>query len=186
MPKLTDTQLVILSTAAKRDGGAVLPLAKSLKANEASATKAVKSLIKRGLINEQPATRYDAAWRKDENGTRLALVITGSGFELIGADAVETLPMKHKARNRRSAPGRQTGTGTSLTEIRQGTKQAVLIDLLRRKNGATIDEIVEAIGWQPHSIRGAISGTLRKKLKLTVESGIIEDRGRVYSIAEHG
>ncbi|MFT7570377.1 MAG: hypothetical protein ACI9JL_001405 [Paracoccaceae bacterium] len=186
MPKLTDTQLVILSTAAKRDGGAVLPLAKSLKANEASATKAVKSLIKRSLIDEQPAARGDKAWRAGENGSRLTLIITGAGLKSIGAAAAKTLPIKRKARNRRPAPGRQTGTETSLTSIRQGTKQAVLIDLLRRKNGATIDEIVDAIGWQPHSIRGAISGTLRKKLELTVESDIIEDRGRVYSIAEHG
>lgn len=186
MPKLTDTQLVILSTAAKRGGGAVLPLAKSLTANEAIATKSIKSLIKRGLINEQPAARGDEAWREGENGSRLTLVITGLGLESIGADATKTLPMKRKARNRRSTPGRQTRTETSLTGVRQGTKQAVLIDLLRQKNGATIDEIVDAIGWQPHSIRGTISGTLRKKLKLTVESAVIEDRGRVYSIAEHG
>tara|TARA_R110002072_G_scaffold157465_1_gene308127 strand:- start:470 stop:1030 length:561 start_codon:yes stop_codon:yes gene_type:complete len=186
MPKLTDTQLVILSTAAKRDGGAVLPLTKSLKANKASAEKAVKSLIKRGLIDEQPATRGDETWREGENGSRLTLVITGSGLESIGADAAKTLPMKRKARNRRSTPGRQTRTERSLTGVRRGTKQAVLIDLLRRKNGATIDEIVEAIGWQAHSIRGAISGTLRKKLKLTVESDMIGDRGRVYSIAEDG
>tara|TARA_R110000787_G_scaffold182768_3_gene294825 strand:+ start:288 stop:848 length:561 start_codon:yes stop_codon:yes gene_type:complete len=186
MPKLNDTQLVILSTAAKRDGGAVLPLAKSLKANKASATKDIKSLIKRGLINEQPATRDDAAWSKGENGSRLTLVITESGLESIGADAAKTQPMKRKAQNRRSAPGRQTRTETSLTGVRQDTKQALLIDLLRQKNGATIDEIVEAIGWQPHSVRGAISGTLRKNLKLTVESDIIKDRGRVYRIAEHG
>lgn len=186
MPKLTDTQLVILSTAAKRDSGAVLPLAKSLKANEASAEKAVKSLIKLGLINEQPAARGDEAWREAENGSRLTLVITESGLESIGADAAKTQPMKRNSRKRRTAAGRQTRTGTSLTGVRQGTKQAFLIDLLRQKNGATIDEIVEAIGWQPHSVRGAISGTLRKKLKLTVDSDIIEDRGRVYSIAEDG
>lgn len=185
MPMLTDTQLVILSTAAKR-GGAVLPLAKSLKANEASVTRAVKSLIKRDLINEQHAAHGGKAWREDENGGRLTLVITGLGLESIGADAAKTLPMKRTPQNRRSAPGRQTRTETSLTGVQQGTKQAVLIDLLRQNNGATIDEIVDAIGWQPHSIRGAISGTLRKKLKLTVESDIIEDRGRVYSIAEHG
>ncbi len=186
MPKLTDTQLVILSTAAKRDGGAVLPLAKSLKAHEASATKTINSLIKRGLINEQPAARGDATWREGESGSRLTLVITGSGLESIGADAAKTLPMKRKARNRRPAPGRQTRTETSLTGVRQGTKQAVLIDLLRRKNGATIDEIVDAIGWQAHSVRGAISGTLRKKLELNVESAVTEGRGRVYRIEEHG
>ena len=95
-------------------------------------------------------------------------------------------PKKYKSRNRLSAPGRQTKAKASPTNVRQGTKQALLIDLLGRKNGATIDEIVEAIGWQPHSVRGAISGALKKKLGLTVESDVIKDRGRVYRIAEHG
>ncbi len=66
--------------------------------------------------------------------------------------------------------------------VRPGTKQALLIDLLRRKNGAAIDEIVNAIAWQPHSVRGAISGTLKKKLGLTVDSEVVGDRGRVYRI----
>lgn len=185
MPILTDTQLVILSTAAKRDGGAVLPLAKSLRADKAAATKDIKSLIKRGLINEQPAARGDAAWRAGENGSRLTLVITGSGLESIGTDAAKTLPMKRKSRNHRSSLGRHNETATSLTGVRQGTKLALLIDLLRQKNGASIDEIIDAIGWQPHSVRGAISGTLKKKLELTVESAVIKDRGRVYRIAGH-
>ncbi len=69
---------------------------------------------------------------------------------------------------------------------RAGTKQALLIDLLKRKKGATIDEIIEATGWQAHSVRGAISGTLKKKLGLTVTSEQIEKRGRVYRIVGRG
>lgn len=67
-----------------------------------------------------------------------------------------------------------------------GTKQALLIDLLKRKTGATIDEAVEATGWQAHSVRGAISGTLKKKLGLNVTSEETEGRGRVYRIAGQG
>ena len=52
--------------------------------------------------------------------------------------------------------------------VRPGTKQAQLIDLLKRKKGATIDDAVKVTGWQPHSVRGAISGTIKKKLGLTV------------------
>ena len=66
--------------------------------------------------------------------------------------------------------------------VRQGTKQALLIDLLKRKKGATIDEAVDATGWQPHSVRGAISGALKKRLGLTVESQVTKDRGRTYRI----
>jgi len=66
--------------------------------------------------------------------------------------------------------------------VRPGTKQALLIDLLKRETGATIGEIVEATGWQAHSVRGAISGTLKKKLGFTVSSEALKDRGRVYRI----
>ncbi len=69
---------------------------------------------------------------------------------------------------------------------RPGTKQATLIDLLKRKTGATIDDLVKATGWQPHSVRGAISGTLKKKLGLKVTSEQIKKRGRVYRIVERG
>ena len=66
---------------------------------------------------------------------------------------------------------------------RTGTKQTLLVDLSRRDEGATIDEAVAATGWQPHSVRGAMSGILKKRLGLTVNSENVEGRGRVYRIA---
>ncbi len=77
---------------------------------------------------------------------------------------------------KRVQPAKSSGSA------RPGTKQALLIDLLKRKNGATIAEAVDALGWQPHSVRGAISGTLKKKLGHNVTSAAIENRGRVYQI----
>jgi hypothetical protein len=65
---------------------------------------------------------------------------------------------------------------------RTGTKQETLIAMLRRPEGATIDEIVAATDWQKHTVRGAISGALKKKHGLTVESEKVEGRGRVYRI----
>ena len=53
---------------------------------------------------------------------------------------------------------------------RAGTKQAQLIELLRRPEGATVEQIAAATGWQKHTIRGAISGALKKKLGLNVEA----------------
>ena len=67
-------------------------------------------------------------------------------------------------------------------KIREGTKQALLIEMLKRPNGATIDEIVTATGWQSHTVRGAMAGALKKKLGLTIESEKVETRGRVYRI----
>ena len=65
---------------------------------------------------------------------------------------------------------------------REGTKQALLIEMLRAGNGATIAEIVAATGWQPHTVRGAIAGALKKKLGLDVTSEKVDGRGRVYKL----
>jgi hypothetical protein len=63
---------------------------------------------------------------------------------------------------------------------RHGTKQAQIIALLQRSEGASIAEIVEATGWQAHSARGLISGGLKKKLGLPVTAEKITGRGTVY------
>ena len=63
------------------------------------------------------------------------------------------------------------------------SKQEKVIEMLRRPEGATVDEVVRATGWQRHTVRGVFSGTLKKKLGLTLASAK-EERGRVYRIAE--
>ena len=85
-----------------------------------------------------------------------------------------------KAARRRATP-RKADSST-----RNGTKQALLVGMLQRPDGATIEQMTAKTGWQPHSVRGAISGTLKKKLGLAVTSMKVEDRGRVYRIAERG
>src|ERR1700738_4920594 len=63
------------------------------------------------------------------------------------------------------------------------SKQDAVIAMLRRSEGATVDEVASATGWQRHTVRGVFSGRLEKKLRLTLASAK-EDRGRVYRIAE--
>ena len=74
---------------------------------------------------------------------------------------------------------------TPAPKVPAKTKQAQVVALLRRRQGATIDEIATAIGWQNHSVRGAISGTLNRRLGVTITSEN-EKRGRVYRIASAG
>jgi len=57
-----------------------------------------------------------------------------------------------------------------------------VLDLLKRPSGATMKELMKATGWQPHSVRGFISGTVGKKMGLSVESTKGEDGERTYSI----
>ena len=63
------------------------------------------------------------------------------------------------------------------------SKQDVVIAMLGQPEGATVDEVASVTGWQRHTVRGVFSGTLKKKLRLTLASGK-EERGRVYRIAE--
>jgi len=65
---------------------------------------------------------------------------------------------------------------------REGSKAAAILELLKRPGGATAKELMKATGWQPHSVRGFLSGTVRKKMGLEVVSAKSEDGERNYSI----
>ena len=86
----------------------------------------------------------------------------------------------------RARPAKGPPAGKADSPTRNGTKQALLVGMLRRPHGATIEQMTAKTGWQPHSVRGAISGTLKKKLGLAVTSMKVDGRGRVYRIAERG
>jgi Protein of unknown function (DUF3489) len=75
---------------------------------------------------------------------------------------------KGKAKARPAKPAKAAPAGKPMP--RTGTKQAQMIDLLKRPEGATVEQIAAATGWQNHTIRGAISGALKKKLGLNVEA----------------
>ena len=68
------------------------------------------------------------------------------------------------------------------SDAKRPSKQDAVIAMLRRPEGATVDEVAGATGWQRHTVRGVFSGTLKKKLGLTLASAQ-EERGRVYRIA---
>ena len=83
-----------------------------------------------------------------------------------------------KARASKKAP---TGRGKAGL-ARDGSKTAKVLDLLKRPEGAGMKELMKSTGWQPHSVRGFLSGTIRKKMGMTVTSTKTEDGERTYSI----
>ena len=93
-----------------------------------------------------------------------------------------------KKKVRQNKPGRKDHPekaveNTDVTNKALGaSKQATLIKLLERPGGASIDEMIKATGWQRHSIRGMMSGVLKKRLGLSIASEK-EERGRIYRIA---
>ena len=66
---------------------------------------------------------------------------------------------------------------------REGSKKAIVLELIRRPNGATLQDIMKATDWQAHSVRGFISGSLTKKMGLKIESAKRQDGQRAYTLA---
>lgn len=231
--KLTDSQLVLLSTAARRADLGVTPAS---PAKRAAMQKSAAKLLDAGLLEEIRARGTLPIWRRDETKGSLALRITRRGLKAIrvedepqrsgtashksvshnkvgrglrrGAAAAERGDIDKAARGRSRTPAIRTRaeppktaaeptnsadretprTGAAQAQhvsaprrSRAESKQAHVITMLHRPEGATIAAIVETTGWQPHSVRGFLSAVVRKSLGLTLTSDKGE-HGRVYRI----
>ncbi|MEI4234854.1 DUF3489 domain-containing protein [Roseovarius sp. D22-M7] len=183
MSKLTDTQTIILSRAATRPGNLAMPLPEGL--HGAAAKMSVARMISNGWLEEVDADirRGEPLWRETGDGHGTTLIATEAGLEAIGIEPVvpkaTNVPRKAKPDPAATSEASEAPTPPA---IRAGTKQARIIALLQRPEGASIGEIVEATGWQGHSARGMISGALKKKLGLAITSRKEADRGTVYSL----
>ena len=194
MTRLSDTQSIILSAAAQRPDGNVLPLPGSLRGG--AANKVVAALLSRGLIREQVTDSHAKAdpamntiWRNLDDGRGVLLLVTAAGLGALGlgsdapaagATAAVSAEAPEDSATAQTPPAARPEAGTGM--VREGTKQARLIAMLQRPEGATIAQVVEATGWQPHTVRGALAGALKKRLGLEVTSEKVAERGRVYRI----
>ena len=169
--QLSDAQAVILSAACAREDGMVFPVTANLKGGAVG--NVCKSLLKRRLIEEVAATDHNTVWRHDEECGPMTLRATALAYSTLGITAASD------AENLE-----QPEAAPKATHSRSGTKQEALIAMLRAEGGATIDEMAAALSWAPHTIRGALSGALKKKLGLTISSEKVDGRGRAYKIAK--
>ncbi len=181
----SDTQTMILSRAATRPGNLALPLPEGLVG--AAAKMVVGKMIARGWLEEVEANlrRSEPMWRETGDGHGTTLIATEAGLEAIGIEPVVASAVASVRRAKPKAEPAESpeDTGTAKpVAIRAGTKQAQIIALLQRPEGASIAEIVEATSWQPHTARGMISGALKKKLGLRITSAAEEGRGTVHRI----
>ncbi len=104
----------------------------------------------------------------------------------VGARRANVAPAKPKS-GKKAAPAKKTPKGakkakSAQPEARDGSKTAKILDLLKRPGGVTSKELQKASGWQPHSVRGFLSGTVGKKMGLTVTSTKGENGERSYSV----
>ena len=192
MTDLSDTARVVLAAAAQRDDLSVLPFPEGCRAKGGAEQRVLDGLKKRGLIrvigtdggperlvitSEGMAAigieaEHDAPGSATKNGASAApadIDVQTDEAPTKGSVAddrviqAETDSEATAAKHGEAAPAEKRARGSA-------TKQALMIDMLKRPEGATVAEIAVATGWQHHSIRGAISGTLKKKLGLVVEA----------------
>jgi hypothetical protein len=181
MTKLTDTQLIVLSSAAKHDEGLAT---RPINLHAAAAQKVASSLIGKSLVREIRAKADAPVWHENDDG-RFALKITKAGREAIGVDddvedaassPVITAASKPKkgttksagaksstkapaSRTRATAARKPAGGGDAPSgQLRPGSKQAIIVDLLTRPKGAALEELIAATDWLPHTTRAALTG----------------------------
>jgi hypothetical protein len=197
MPKkLSDTATVLITNAATRPELKVLPVPKSLRAPTVVVRKTLMALLLNEMIAEVPAARDDEVWASTDAYGRTTLALTKAGLAAIGIEPEpqetptkpHTRPTRGKAGRKatgvaKEARGRTLARGGGKDRPRQSKQDAVL-GLLRRKHGATVAEMMAATGWQAHSVRGFMSGALKKRLRLKVISDKDEKTGeRRYFVA---
>ena len=157
LPKLSPAQALLLRTATRRADGRVIP-PETLRGGARS--KVLTALLQRG-------------WIEPADGGHL---LTDAGYAAIG----QQRPVPQD-----DAQPMDTIDDLQLLEgipVRPGTKLAALVVALRSPQGATSLQLMLATGWQPHTVRGAISGMLRKKLGLNVVLAHHGSGERVYRV----
>lgn len=186
--RLNDTALTILTHAAGRGDRRVLPLPK-LRAPSVAVQKMLNKLLADGLIEEIGATHDDETWEHTEADGNTTLIVTAAGLTSIGTTD-ETDVSGHKPARRPTAAKSGKGgtklakrTKSARTAGKARTKQEIVISMLRRANGASIAELAKATAWQPHSVRGVLTATVKNRLNLPLISEKGEDGVRRYFVA---
>lgn len=149
MTRLTDLQLILLSTASQRDDGSLLPTPDSIGERSPAIDKAIKSLMRRGLTAEYDVSDAPRTWRQDGD-RHIGVAITDMGRAPLGIESDESSDQEKLSPKAREVTPRKE------------SKASQVLAMLQRQEGATLDELVAATGWLPHTTRAALTG-LRKK-----------------------
>jgi hypothetical protein len=160
---LTETQKSILIAAAERPDHRLEWFPEGVKGG--ARAKVLASLQSKGLVEIQ-----------DDHP-----IISNAGLAVLGLPEVPTEPAEETHPASTESPGTEA---PKARKTRENTKQATVIAMLHRPEGATLEQLVEATRWQKHTVRGALS-LLSKKQGLTIVSAKHES-GRVYHIATEG
>ena len=168
---LNSNQQAILEHAVQHSGGKIAWFPEHIKGG--ARAKVLEGLFKRALI-----TPYGDDW-----------VVAAEGYDALGLPRPGTLPPtitlddpELEADVASAEASWQTSAKDKPVRTRADSKQALVIGLLQRPEGATIAQIMEATGWQQHTCRGTLAGTFKKRLGLTITSAKEAGGQRVYRI----
>jgi len=103
-------------------------------------------------------------------------------WKAVQALAPTAAPQAAAVAPRKTKAAKEATLGDSTKSAREGSKKAIVLELMKRPEGATLQEIMSVTGWMAHSVRGFISGALSKKMGLTVESLKTAEGARAYRI----
>ncbi|WP_165787544.1 DUF3489 domain-containing protein [Minwuia thermotolerans] len=156
MTKLNDRHIAILANAANRTDGCVLPLPEGIQVKGGALTAMLRALERRGLVERSA----DDAWTITEAGR--AAVPGAAATEAGESEDENAAPQVATADS-----NADDGDSAPKPLFRPGTRQAQLLDLLQRDEGADIDEMVQFIGWQPHSVRAVLTGFRKRGIEVT-------------------
>ena len=188
--ELTHTQTQVLQYALDHNDGQVVWFPESVKGG--ARKKVLDGLFNRALVTTDGGTHwYVAAEGYDALGRPRPTVASIAPLAPLVADPeMEATVAQHEAqwanKAQASAPAAPT-TDLSPDPVkvrtRENSKQATVVQMLKRPEGTTIAQICEATGWQAHTVRGTFAGAFKKKLGLTIESDKVQGGERVYRIA---
>lgn len=171
MIELTDNQRAIITEASKSKYDDIRELKALAKFAPPVRENIVKGMLKRELLTIG----------KDGN-----TFVSDKGYAAIGNPAAEEHSAQAKVKKKPAAKQPAAPKKAPAIPAKDGeekkSKQQILIDLLTSEDGATLQEMVNATGWQKHSVHGAMAGILKKKLNYIIASEKDEKRGRVYKI----
>ena len=157
--QLTPTQQAILAHARQHTAGKIEWFPENIKGG-------TRQKVLDGLFNRALITKSASDW-----------LIAAEGYDALG------VPRKGVI----NTPAADTNAAPAKTpRTRENSKQAQMIELLKRPEGATLNQLIEATGWQAHTVRGAMAGALKKKLGLTITSDKATGQERIYRISSEG
>jgi Protein of unknown function (DUF3489) len=123
-----------------------------------------------------------AVAEQTETGPVAATETKGTNTARVAKRGANVAPKKGKPGKKASLAKKAPKSEKKASGARDGSKAAKILELLNRRGGATSKELLKVTGWQPHSVRGFLSGTVGKKMGLTVTSTKGEDGERNYAI----